>query len=418
VKREYKYFTAPYKKKVEKEKLDPATKRPILDSSGKAVTELVEITVPYFKTVYVFDVSQTDGEPLPQLASELTGNVENYNAFFESLRMVSKFPIDFEDIPGSAKGYCSPANKKIAIRNGMSELQNIKTAIHEITHADLHAPDSELKNLTPEEKKDRRTKEVEAESVAFVVCNHFGLDTSDYSFAYVASWSSDKELTELKNSLSIIQQTAQELIDKIDEHYQELLKDPVKENQLDSIEPTYDDILYEFGSQAKERAMSLGVELEMKLPEIKQENCDERNVMTMNNNEITYYAISNDRYITYPQHYAVVTLDQRKGEIGEIHTIINSYYPNIDNAKDNEEREAIVKEAFKKHGWIENIDYKFISEEKMKNMANDRDRLNNIDEKKTRASIHDRMEAAKIKSEQQKKETPNVDLSKSKEEER
>lgn len=213
---------APYRVRVEMERIDRITQKPVLDNSGKPLTEEVEITKPSFRAVYVFDVSQTSGEPLPQLITELTGNVAKYNAFFQSLKGVSPFPMKFEEIQSGAKGYCDPANKKIAIKAGMSELQNIKTAIHEITHADLHAG---LGNLSLDERKDRRTKEVEAESVAFVVCSHYEIDTSDYSFAYVAGWSSDKELNVLKSSLDTIQKHAAELIDRIDTRFQELLKD-------------------------------------------------------------------------------------------------------------------------------------------------------------------------------------------------
>lgn len=213
---------APYRVKVEMEKIDAKTQKPVLDSSGKPITEEVETTKPAFRTVYVFDVSQTSGEPLPQLITELTGSVAQYNTFFESLKSVSPFPIQFEDIQSGAKGYCNPVNQKIAINSGMSELQNIKTAIHEITHADLHAGQV---NLSMDERKDRRTKEVEAESVAFVVCSHYGIDTSEYSFAYVASWSSDKELNVLKGSLDTIQKQAAELITRIDTRFNELLKE-------------------------------------------------------------------------------------------------------------------------------------------------------------------------------------------------
>jgi len=213
---------APYRVKVAMDCVDPITRKPVLDNSGKPVTEDVEVTKPAFRAVYVFDVSQTSGEPLPQLITELKGSVAQYDAFFESLKSVSPFPMEFEELQGGAKGYCDPVNRKIAINTGMSELQNIKTAIHEITHADLHAGSG---NLSLNERKDRRTKEVEAESVAFVVCSHFYIDTSDYSFAYVASWSSDKELNVLKSSLDTIQKQAGELIDRIDTRFKELLID-------------------------------------------------------------------------------------------------------------------------------------------------------------------------------------------------
>jgi len=213
---------APYRMKVTMEKVDGITQKPVLDPSGKPMTEDVEITKPAFRAVYVFDVSQTSGEPLPELITELTGSVAEYKAFFESLKSVSPFPMRFEDIQGEAKGYCDPVHQKIAIKTGMSELQNIKTAIHEITHADLHAGQI---HLSIDEKKDRRTKEVEAESVAFVVCRHYGIDTSDYSFAYVAGWSSDKELKVLKSSLDTIQKQGAELISRLDTHFKELMKE-------------------------------------------------------------------------------------------------------------------------------------------------------------------------------------------------
>ena len=155
------------------------------------------------------------------LVNELDGSVEGYQDLMTSLKDVSPFPITFENIKGSANGYCSPKEQKIAIRAGMSEAQTVKTTIHEITHADLHAPELDL---ALSERTDRRTKEIEAESTAFVVCNHYGIDTSDYSFAYLASWSSTKELSELQNSLETIQKQANELIDCIDNRLAELQK--------------------------------------------------------------------------------------------------------------------------------------------------------------------------------------------------
>ncbi len=213
---------APYRVKVEMEKVDPATHKPVLNAFGKPVTELVEITKPAFRPAYVFDISQTSGQPLPQLTQELAGSISQYDKLFESIKSVSPFPIQFEDIPGITKGYCDHLNQKIAIKNGMSEKQNVKTAIHEITHADLHT--NQL-NLALSGRKDRRTREVEAESVAFVVCSHYGIDTSDYSFSYIASWSGNKELEELKASLATIQKQASELIDRIDARYHELIKE-------------------------------------------------------------------------------------------------------------------------------------------------------------------------------------------------
>ena len=220
---------APYKAKEEREKIDPATQKPVLDADGKPVTETVEVMRPAFKVVSVFDVSQTDGKELPDIAvDELTGSVENYAAFFEALKQESPVPISFEDIPGGAKGYFSHAENRIAIQDGMSEIQTIKTAIHEIAHAKLHAIDPTEK-IAPEERKDRHTKEVEAESVAYTVCQRYGIETSDYSFGYIAGWSSDKDTKELKGSLETIRSTAAEMIESIDSKLKILLAEKDKE---------------------------------------------------------------------------------------------------------------------------------------------------------------------------------------------
>ena len=220
---------APYKVQEEREKLDPATQKPVLDKDGKPVTETVEVTRPAFKVVSVFDVSQTDGKELPDIAvDELTGSVENYAAFFDALKALSPVPIAFENITDGAKGYFSHVENRIAIQEGMSEIQTIKTAIHEIAHAKLHAVTPGEK-VAPEDKKDRRTKEVEAESVAYTVCQRYGIETSDYSFGYIAGWSSDKETKELKGSLETIRKTAAEMITGIDERLKERLA--VKEQE-------------------------------------------------------------------------------------------------------------------------------------------------------------------------------------------
>lgn len=205
----------------EQEKKD-AQGNVIHGSDGRPETETVTRKIPYFAPMYVYDVSQTEGEPLPRLVNELDGSVEAYQDLMTALREVSPFPIVFEDIHGGANGYCSPTDQKIAIRQGMSEAQTVKTTIHEITHADLHAPEIDL---AIGDKKDRRTKEVEAESTAFIVCNHYGIDSSNYTFGYLATWSSTKELTELQNSLDTIQKQANELIDRIDTRLIELQKD-------------------------------------------------------------------------------------------------------------------------------------------------------------------------------------------------
>ena len=228
---------APYKAQEEREKIDPATQKPVLDSDGKPVTETVEVLRPAFKVVSVFDVSQTDGKELPDIAvDELTGSVENYAAFFEALKQESPVPISFEDIPGGAKGYFSHAENRIAIQEGMSEIQTVKTAIHEIAHAKLHAinPDE---MVAPEERKDRHTKEVEAESVAYTVCQRYGIETSDYSFGYIAGWSSDKDTKELKGSLETIRSTAAEMIESIDAKLKVLLAEKSQEQTQETPEP-------------------------------------------------------------------------------------------------------------------------------------------------------------------------------------
>ena len=216
---------APFKAKKEVQKLD-AQGRPVMGKDGKPVTEVQEIQVPAFKIVSVFDVSQTEGEPLPSIGvEELTGSVERYGEFFKALEQTSPVPIGFEDIPGGSHGYYHLTEKRIAIQAAMSELQTLKTAIHEIAHSKLHAIDPEAPAIEQADRPDSRTREVQAESVAYAVCQHYGLDTSDYSFGYVAGWSSGKELKELKASLETIRATAHELITTIDGHLAQLQKE-------------------------------------------------------------------------------------------------------------------------------------------------------------------------------------------------
>ena len=216
---------APFKAKKEVQKLD-AQGRPVMGKDGKPVTEVQEIQVPAFKIVSVFDVSQTEGEPLPSIGvEELTGSVERYGEFFKALAQTSPVPIGFEDIPGGSHGYYHLTEKRIAIQEGMSELQTLKTAIHEIAHSKLHAIDPEAPAIEQADRPDSRTREVQAESVAYAVCQHYGLDTSDYSFGYVAGWSSGKDLKELKASLETIRATAHELITTIDGHLAQLQKE-------------------------------------------------------------------------------------------------------------------------------------------------------------------------------------------------
>ena len=216
---------SPFKIKQEMEKIDPRTQKPVIGRDGKPVTEEKEITIPAYKVVTVFDVSQTEGRELPAIGvNELTGDVDRYKDFFAALEKTSPVPIGFEKIEGSAHGYYHLEDKRIAIDEGMSELQTLKTAIHEIAHAKLHDIDLNAPQDGQPPRVDRRTREVEAESVAYTVCQHYGLDTSDYSFGYVAGWSSGRELSELKSSLETIRSAAAEIINSIDGNFAELQK--------------------------------------------------------------------------------------------------------------------------------------------------------------------------------------------------
>ena len=223
---------SPFTVKKQVEKIDPDTQKPVFDKDGKPVTEEKEIKIPAFRVVSVFDISQTEGKELPALTYELTGNVEQYKDFFAALEKTSPFAMGFEALSGGIKGRCNYEEKRIFINEGMDELQNIKTAIHEIAHATLHDT-----ALAMPERPDRRTREVQAESVAYAVCQHYGLDTSDYSFGYIAGWSSGKELAELKGSLETIRSTAANLIDTIDGHFAEIQKAQDKEQTTEQAQP-------------------------------------------------------------------------------------------------------------------------------------------------------------------------------------
>ena len=229
---------SPYKIKKEIDKIDPKTKKPVTDKNGKPVKEETEITVPAFKVVSVFDVSQTEGKELPSIGvDELTGDVEQYNDFFKAAELSAPVPVGFEKIGSGTKGYYSQTDKRIAINEGMSELQNLKTLIHETAHAKLHDIDLNAPPEKQADRPDRRTREVQAESIAYAVCQHYGLDTSDYSFSYVAQWSSGRELAELKASLETIRSTASELIKDIDKNFAELTKDREQAQEQEN-EPT------------------------------------------------------------------------------------------------------------------------------------------------------------------------------------
>lgn len=217
------FAPSPYKRRVEETHDQQGT--PLRDENGNPTARVREITVPAFKPVPVFDVSQTSGRELPSLASQLTASVDNYDLFFESLKKVCPYPIGFEEMSGSKKGYYHLKEQRIAIKQGMAEAQNVKTAIHEITHARLHS-DTDMIN------RDRQAEELEAESTAFVVCNHYGIDTSDYSFGYVARWSGSQDLAKLQASLNTIQKAASELINDIDGQMQELVQQRATELKL------------------------------------------------------------------------------------------------------------------------------------------------------------------------------------------
>ena len=230
---------SPYKIKQEMQKIDPHTQKPVIGKDGKPVTEEKEVTIPAYKVVSVFDVSQTEGKELPDIAvDELTGDVDRYKDFFAALEKTSPVPIAFENIEGGSHGYYHLEDKRIAINEGMSELQTLKTAIHEIAHAKLHDIDLNAPKDEQQPHVDRRTREVEAESVAYTVCQHYGLDTSDYSFGYVAGWSSGRELSELKSSLETIRSAAAEIINSIDANFAELQKAQDKEQTAGQEQPT------------------------------------------------------------------------------------------------------------------------------------------------------------------------------------
>ena len=216
---------APYKKMKEKEVLDE-NQRPIMGTDGKPKTEQVEVTVPHFKAVTVFDIAQTSGEPIQTLAPELlTAAVQDFDSFMQAIQKISPVPIRFDEIDGNANGYYHNADKEIVIKKGLSESQTLKTAIHETAHAKLH--DKEIMESLGVEK-DRLTKEVEAESIAYCVCSSFGLDTSDYSFPYIAGWSSSREMKEMKASMDVIRKTAGEMIDQLTEELEIILEEKQK----------------------------------------------------------------------------------------------------------------------------------------------------------------------------------------------
>lgn len=241
----------PYKKKIEQEKLDPDTKLPILDADGKIVTEEKEIEIPMFRPVKVFDYAQTDGKPLPERVASpvanLTGNVENYGAFMEALRRASPVPVEFKPLSADMDGYFSPKFQSITLREGMSEMQTVSAAVHEIAHAKLH--NYGLQQAAERRAKSRNTEEVEAESISYMVCAYFGIETGANSFGYVATWSKNAELPEFRASLDTIGKTANGIITDVEKHFAEVCKErgvelpKDTEYELVTIPPSREDAL-------------------------------------------------------------------------------------------------------------------------------------------------------------------------------
>jgi len=274
---------APYKMQKEQDKVD-ASGKAVLDKDGEPVKETVEVTINAFKPVSTFDISQTEGEPIPTPGvDELTGSVEGYETLLAAIKEVVPVPISFEQIDSGAKGFYHLEENRIVVQEGMSEAQTVKTLLHEASHQALHSKEA---MDSAGEKKSKNQKETEAESVAYVVCQHYGIDTSDYSFPYVATWSADKEVPELKASLDTIRRTASELIVKIDEKVQALTTVKEMDHFMEAhgeelpfdnpeadrpvgyikIEPPVD-----FGKDEPERPIKLSVEKADKEPEKKAE---------------------------------------------------------------------------------------------------------------------------------------------------
>ncbi len=261
----------PFKKKIEEEKLDPDTKVPMRNADGNIIMEEREIKIPMYKVVSVFDVSQTEGKPLPTLASNLTGNVQQYEVFMEVLRRSSPVPMGYEAMEPNMDGYFSENDQRIAIRTGMSEVQAVSAAVHEITHATLHnyeqarlAAAQGDETAEPPKPKDRNTEEVEAESVSFVVCQYYGIQTGENSFGYIATWSKGKEMPELRASLETINKTASGLISEIDQNFREVLK------EYDSVLEQFASDVYQYTAAAMEPPLPLHT-AEEEIPNITEE---------------------------------------------------------------------------------------------------------------------------------------------------
>ena len=316
---------APYKIKEERDKIDPVTQELLLDKDGNPQKEEVEITIPAFRAVSVFDVAQTDGKPIPELAAkELLSDVEGYQDMIRAVEAISPVPIELEEIAGDSKGYYDREAKRIAVQENMSESQTLKTMIHEVAHSKLHSKEVEQDEQM---KKDRNTKEVEAESIAYTVCQHFGIDTSDYSFGYIAGWSSGRDTKELRASMDTIRRTASELITGIEEQLQE-----IQRNREVSQEQTKESILLIQNTDLSE--FSLLDVYGMDRPELMQA------LSEMSDDD----KLSIQAYLESKGAWTAEIGNQDSGEYGEYHLDVR-YNTDTDELIDMKERKAAHDKA-------------------------------------------------------------------------
>ena len=316
---------APYKIKEERDKIDPVTQELLLDKDGNPQKEEVEITIPAFRAVSVFDVAQTDGKPIPELAAkELLSDVEEYQDMIRAVEAISPVPIELEEIAGDSKGYYDREAKRIAVQENMSESQTLKTMIHEVAHSKLHSKEVEQDEQM---KKDRNTKEVEAESIAYTVCQHFGVDTSDYSFGYIAGWSSGRDTKELRASMDTIRRTASELITGIEEQLQE-----IQRNREVSQEQTKESILLIQNTDLSE--FSLLDVYGMDRPELMQA------LSEMSDDD----KLSIQAYLESKGAWTAEIGNQDSGEYGEYHLDVR-YNTDTDELIDMKERKAAHDKA-------------------------------------------------------------------------
>ena len=316
---------APYKIKEERDKIDPVTQELLLDKDGNPQKEEVEITIPAFRAVSVFDVAQTDGKPIPELAAkELLSDVEGYQDMIRAVEAISPVPIELEEIAGDSKGYYDREAKRIAVQENMSESQTLKTMIHEVAHSKLHSKEVEQDEQM---KKDRNTKEVEAESIAYTVCQHFGVDTSDYSFGYIAGWSSGRDTKELRASMDTIRRTASELITGIEEQLQE-----IQRNREVSQEQTKESILLIQNTDLSE--FSLLDVYGMDRPELMQA------LSEMSDDD----KLSIQAYLESKGAWTAEIGNQDSGEYGEYHLDVR-YNTDTDELIDMKERKAAHDKA-------------------------------------------------------------------------